>query len=158
MTVRMENIDELRRRTNVSYEAAKDALEKCDDNLLEALVYLEKQNMVKPNTTCENKESLWDKFKKLIRKGNNTRFIIRKKEANVLSISVTLAVIITIIAPYVTFFGLIAALFTGHRIKFEGKDFELGKVNKMMDKVAESVDSAKRKMAEDSSSHEGTNQ
>jgi hypothetical protein len=158
MTIRMENIDELRRRTNVSYEAAKDALEKCDDNLLEALVYLEKHNMVKPTEAPEDKESLWDKFKKLVRKGNNTKFIIRKKEVNVLSISVTFAVIITIIAPYVTFFGLIAALFTGHRIKFEGKDFELGKVNEMMDKVAESVDSAKRKMAEDSSSQEGTNQ
>jgi PAS domain S-box-containing protein len=59
-----------------------------------------------------------------------------------------------VIAPYVTFFGLIAALFTGHRIKFEGKEFELGKVNEMMDKVAESVDSAKKKMAEDSISHE----
>jgi lipopolysaccharide/colanic/teichoic acid biosynthesis glycosyltransferase len=158
MTVRMENIDELIRRTNVSYEAAKDALEKCEDNLLDALVYLEKQNMVKPNTACEDKESLWDKFKKLVRKGNNTKFIIRKKEANILSISVTLAVIITVIAPYVTFFGLIAALFTGHRIKFEGKDFEVSKVNEMMDKVAESVDSAKRKMAEDSSSEEKINQ
>jgi hypothetical protein len=52
---------------------------------------------------------------------------------------------------------LIAALFTGHRIKFEGKDFEVSKVNEMMDKVAESVDSAKRKMAEDSSSQERTN-
>jgi lipopolysaccharide/colanic/teichoic acid biosynthesis glycosyltransferase len=155
MTVRMENIDELRRRTNVSYEAAKDALEKCDDNLLEALVYLEKQNMVKPAAACEHKESLWDKFKKLVRKGNNTKFIIHKKEVNILSISVTFAVIITIIAPYVTFFGLIAALFTGHRIKFEGKEFEVSKVNEMMDKVAESVDSAKKKMAEDSSKSEG---
>jgi lipopolysaccharide/colanic/teichoic acid biosynthesis glycosyltransferase len=157
MTVRMENIDELIRRTNVSYEAAKDALEKCEDNLLEALVYLEKQNMVKPAAAREDKESLWDKFKKLVKKGNNTRFIISKKEVNILSISVTLAVIITVIAPYVTFFGLIAALFTGHRIKFEGKEFEVSKVNEMMDKVADSVDSAKRKMAEDSSSHEGTN-
>jgi lipopolysaccharide/colanic/teichoic acid biosynthesis glycosyltransferase len=157
MTVRMENIDELIRRTNVSYEVAKDALEKCNDDLLEALVYLEKQNMVKPAAAREDKESLWDKFKNLVRKGNNTKFIIRKKEVNVISVSVTFAVIITIIAPYITFFGLVAALFTGHRIKFEGKDFELGKVNEMMDKVAESMDSAKRKMAEDSSSHEGTN-
>jgi hypothetical protein len=158
MTVRMENIDELRRRTNVSYEAAKDALEKCNDDILEALLYLEKHNMVKPAAACENKESLWDKFKKLVRKGNNTRFIIHKKEVNILSLPVTLAVIITVIAPYVTFIGLIVALFTGHRIKFEGKDMECGKVNKMMDKVAESVDCAKRKLSEDSSNSAGTNQ
>jgi hypothetical protein len=154
MTVRMENIDELIRRTNVSYEAAKDALEKCNDNILEALVYLEKQNMVKTNRAAENKESLWFKFKKLVGKGNNTRFIIYKKEAKIISISVTLAVIITVMAPYLTFFGLIAALFTGCRIRFEGKGMQCSQINQMMDKVAESVDSAKRKMTEDSSQTE----
>ncbi|MCM0650097.1 DUF4342 domain-containing protein [Clostridium swellfunianum] len=152
MTVRMGNIDELIKRTNVSYEAAKEALEKCNDDLLEAIIYLEKNNMAKPKETSENKESLWDKFKKLVRKGNNTKFIISKKDVSILSIPVTLAVVITVIAPYVTFFGLIVALFTGHRIKFEGKDMECGKVNEMMNKVAESVDSAKRKISEDSSS------
>jgi hypothetical protein len=157
MTVRMENIDELRRRTNVSYEAAKDALEKCNDDILEALVYLEKQNMVRPATACENKESLWVKFKRLVRKGNNTRLIIHKKEVNILSLPVTLAVIITIIAPYLTFIGLIVALFTGYRIKFQGKGMEYGKVNKMMDKVADGVDCAKKKLSEDSSNAAGTN-
>jgi hypothetical protein len=157
MTVRMENIDELRRRTNVSYEAAKDALEKCNDDILEALVYLEKHNLARPAAACENKQSLWVKFKKIVRKGNNTRFIIHKKEVNILSLPVTLAVIITVIAPYVTIIGLVAALFTGHRIKFEGKGMECGKVNDMMNKVAESVDCAKRKMSEDSSNEAGTN-
>jgi hypothetical protein len=157
MTVRMENIDELRRRTNVSYEAAKDALEKCNDDILETLVYLEKHNMVRPAAACENKESLWVKFKKLVRKGNNTRFIIHKKEINILSLPVTLAVIITVIAPYVTIIGLVLALFTGHRIKFEGKGMECGKVNEMMDKVADGVDCAKRKMSEDNGNSAGTN-
>ncbi|MCM0650028.1 DUF4342 domain-containing protein [Clostridium swellfunianum] len=155
MTVRMENIDELRRRTNVSYEAAKEALEKCNDDLLEAIIYLEKNNMVKSNAVCDNKESLWDKFKKLVKKGNNTRFIISKRGANILSIPVTLAVIITIIAPYVTCLALLVALVTGHRVRFEGKDMELDKVNQMMDKVADSVDCAKRKLSEDSNA-EGT--
>lgn len=154
MTVRIENIDELRRRANVSYEVAKEALEKCNDDLLEAIIYLEKQNMVKPNAACANSESLWDKFKKLVRKGNNTKFIIYKKGINILSISVTMAVIITIIAPYVTLLALVAALLTSHRIKLEGKDMQCGKVNEMMDKVADSVDCAKRKMAEDVSNEE----
>jgi hypothetical protein len=157
MTVRMENIDELRRRTNVSYEVAKDALEKCNDDILEALVYLEKHNMVRPAAACENKESLWVKFKKLVRKGNNTKFIIHKKEVNILSLPVTLAVVITVIAPYLTFIGLIVALFTGYRIKFQGKGMECGKVNEMMDKVADGVDCAKRKLSEDGGNKVGTN-
>jgi hypothetical protein len=157
MTVRMENIDELRRRTNVSYEVAKDALEKCNDDILEALVYLEKQNMVKPNQTCEHKSSFWTKVKELIRKGNNTKCIIHKKEVVILSIPVTLAVIITVIAPYVTFIGLLVTLFTGHRIKFEGKDVECRQVNDMLNKVSETVDCAKKKFSEDTKSTTTTN-
>jgi hypothetical protein len=157
MTVRMENIDELRRRTNVSYEAAKDALEKCNDDMLEALVYIEKQNMVKPNGVSKNKESLWYKFKKLVRKGNNTKFIIHKRQSSILSIPVTLAVIIGIAAPHLTLIALIVALLTGHRIRFESKDLECKKVNEIMNKVADSVDCAKRKMAEDSGNVEKAN-
>jgi hypothetical protein len=56
------------------------------------------------------------------------------------------------------FIGLIVDLFTGYRIKFEGKGMECGKVNEMMDKVAESVDCAKRKLCEDSSNAGGTNE
>jgi hypothetical protein len=48
-------------------------------------------------------------------------------------------------------------LFTRHRIKFEGKGMECGKVNDMMDKVADGVDCAKRKFSEDSSNAGGTN-
>jgi hypothetical protein len=157
MTVRMENIDELRRRANVSYEVAKDALEKCNDDMLEALVYLEKQNMVRPNETYENKSSFWTKIKNFIRKGNNTKFIIHKKEATILSIPVTLAVLVTVFAPYITFIGLIAALLTGHRIRFESKDLECKQVNEIMNKVSDSVDSAKKKFAEDTCSTEATN-
>ncbi len=157
MTVRLENIDELRRRANVSYEVAKEALEKCNDDLVEALVYLEKHNMVSPNEASENKSSFWTKVKELIRKGNNTKCIIHKKEAVIISIPVTLAVIITVIAPYVTFIGLIITLFTGHRIKFESKDVDLKQVNDMLSKVSDSVDCAKRKLAEDSNNSTTTN-
>jgi hypothetical protein len=151
MSVRLENIDELRRRANVSYEDAKDALEKCNDDLLEALVYLEKQNKVRSSQTSEHKSSFWTKFKELIKKGNNTKCIIHKKENIIISVPVTFAVIITVLAPYIVFIGFIAALFTGHRIKFEGKDFQCSQVNDMLNKVSETVDCAKKKLSEDSS-------
>ena len=154
MTVRMENIDELRRRTNVSYEVAKDALEKCNDDILEALVYLEKQYMVKPNQTSEQKSSFWTKVKELIKKGNSTKCIIHKKENIILSIPVTLAVVITVFATYITFIGLIVTLLTGHRIRFEGKDVECKQVNDLLNKVSDSVDCAKRKLAEDGSNQQ----
>jgi hypothetical protein len=157
MTVRMEKIDELRIRTNASYEAAKDALEMCNDDILEALVYLERHNMVSPNAASESKESFCDKVKKLIRKGNNTKFVIYKKEATIISIPVTLAVVITAIAPHLTAIALLVALLTGHRIRFEGKDVHCKKVNDVMNKVSDSVDSARRKSAEENSSTTDSN-
>ena len=49
MSINLEQIDELRKRANVSYEDAKNALEQNAGNLIEALVYLEKQNKIKPD-------------------------------------------------------------------------------------------------------------
>ena len=157
MTVRMENIDELRRRTNVSYEVARDALEKCNDDIVEALVYLEKQNIVMPSVVYEHKSSFWTKVKNLIRKGNNMKCVVHKKENIILSISATLTVVITVIAPHLTFIGLAVVLFTGHRIRFESKDMECKQVNDMLNKVSETVDCAKKKFSEDISSTKAAN-
>lgn len=149
MSVRLENIDELRRRANVSYEDAKEALEKCNDDIVEALVYLEKQNKIKPNQNTSEKCSFWSKVKAVIRKGNNTKFIIRKKDNVVVSMPVTAAVIIGLLAFHITAIVLIILLLTGHRIKFEGKNGECKQVNDILDKVSNSVDSVKKKLYED---------
>lgn len=148
MAVRLENIDELRRRANVSYEEAKEALEMANDDMVEALVYLEKQNKVRASQTMGNKSSFWDKVKAIIKKGNETKFMIKRGDFIVISMPVTAAVIITIIAPYLTAIGLIIALFTGHRIKFEGKDACLGNINQTLDNVSDSIDSTKQKFTE----------
>ncbi|MEL7609106.1 MAG: ubiquitin [Bacillota bacterium] len=44
----MEHVEKLREKANVSYAEAKAALDACGDDLLEALLYLERQGKVKP--------------------------------------------------------------------------------------------------------------
>lgn len=44
----MEHVEKLRERANVSYTEAKAALDACGDDLLEALLYLERQGKVNP--------------------------------------------------------------------------------------------------------------
>ena len=149
MSIRLENIDELRKRANVSYEDAKDALENCNDDIVEALIYLEKQNKIKPEQSAEQTSEFWTKVKNVIKKGNNTKLIIRKKDYTVLSLPVTAAVIISIFAPYITVVGILIALLTGHRIKFEGKNGECTQVNDTLNKVSDTIDTAKKKLAED---------
>lgn len=150
MAVRLENIDELRRRTNVSYEEAKEALEMSNDDMIEALVYLERQNKIRVSVnTTENKSSFWSMVKGIIKKGNETKLMIKKREITILSMPVTAAVIITIIAPYLTAIGLVIALFTGHRIKLEGKHGNLNNINQTLDKVCDTIDSTKQKLTEE---------
>ena len=43
----LEKVEKLRERANVSYEEAKEALDKSNGDLLDAMVYLEKQGKVK---------------------------------------------------------------------------------------------------------------
>ena len=44
----MEHVEKLREKANVSYAEAKEALDACGDDLLEALLYLERQGKVNP--------------------------------------------------------------------------------------------------------------
>ena len=96
-----------------------------------------------------HRKKFFDKIKKLIKKGNNTKFILRKGENIVLSLPVTVVVIFAIIPPHITIWALIIALITGHRIKFQGKNGEDMAINKKFEKVSDVVDNAKKKIVED---------
>lgn len=140
MSVNLEQIDELRKRANVSYEVAKDALEKCNGDMVEALIYLERQNRVKPDRTTS---TFFTKVKNLIHKGNNTNILVKKNDKTILSLPVTLVVIITAFAFYVVIFGIVLALFTGHRISIESNECNVDKVNETLSKVSDKVDELK---------------
>lgn len=44
----LELVEKLRERANVTYDEAKEALQACDDDLLDAVIYLEKRGKVPP--------------------------------------------------------------------------------------------------------------
>lgn len=145
MTFNLDHIDELKRRANVSYGDAKEALEHCNGDLLEALIYLEKENRIKP----EKEHNCPSKMKSLFHKANNTRFVIKKKDRTVLDLSVTVSVILTVFASYIVIPVLLLALVTGHRMKFKGKGGEDIKVNETLNKISNVVDTAKKKLTEE---------
>jgi len=145
MIITIEMIDELKKRANVSFENAKEALEKYNGNLLEALIYLEKHNKIKFTTTSE-KNDFFDKVKELIRKGNNTRFIISKSERTVLNLSLTVTILIGAVTFHVSAIALIIGLITGYKFKFEKNNGEDMKVNKVLNKVHENIDNFKKNL------------
>lgn len=139
MNIKLEDIDFLRERANVSYSEAKEALEKCNGDMLEAILYLEKENKVKQKCIlgCEN--TFFGKIKSFIGKANKTKLIIKKEENIVLNIPITLAVLFTVISIHSVIIGILIALFTNHRIAIKKEDGLDIKANKIFDNVSAMV-------------------
>ena len=149
MSINLEQIDELRKRANVSYEDAKNALEQNEGNLIDALVYLEKQNKIKPEENPCSESKFFKNVKKLIKKGNETKLIVKKDDIVVLNICVTLGIIITIVATPLVIAALIFALVTNHKIRIQKKNNEDLEVNKIFDKMSVAINKVTTKITEE---------
>lgn len=139
MTIELEKIDLLRKRANVSYEDAKIALENSNGDIVEALIYLEKENKIKHVEDDKCKFNFISTLKKIIHKGNVTKFIIKKDESIILNMPVTLLVILTVAMPPITIIGIVLAIITNYKMKFEKQNGEDMQVNKIFDKVSTTV-------------------
>lgn len=161
-----EKVEKLVSRTNVTYEEAKEALNAVGGDILDAMIYLEKQGKVeKPaaeERTTRAEENLpsapvimkdkkdakkfWEKVKEFMakawEKGNNNNFIIDHKNENVLTIPVWVFVVVILLTWHITLPLMIISLFFNCRYHFEGKD-DLSSVNNAMDQVGDVADSIK---------------
>lgn len=137
MAVSLESIELLREKTRVSYEDAKLALEACDGDIVEALVYLEKQGKIKPPQKEEPpKEGFGATLKKLVKASNETRFIVSKKGNPIINLSLTIVILVTLFVPPLTIIGLLLALFSGHTFRMERPNHAELKINKTFDDVS----------------------
>ena len=143
MSVNLEKIDLLRSRVNTTYEEAKAALEKTNGDLVEALIYFEKENKTKPEVKkgSDITSSVTSFIKDLIHKGNTTRLIIKKDEKNIIDLSMTVSVVTSVFAPFIPVVGLPLAIITKHKIKIEKANGEDVSINKVIDKVSSTVNS-----------------
>lgn len=149
MNLSLEQIDEMRKRTNCSYEEAKELLEKHNGDILEAIVEFEKKHRDgfrnkhhHHSHHHDHAHSFGEKVRELIRKGFKTRFIIEKENNTIINIPVNLLVIIAIVAfPvfWVLLIALIAAYLMGYKIKIRKEKGEDIDVNKMVDDVGSKV-------------------
>ncbi len=165
----LEKVERLRERANVTYEEAKKALEECSWDLLDAMVYLEKQGKVKkPGTgnystqyeepeeireAADRKKSsggitdMLNRFfrwcAKMVQKGNETYFKVEKDGKTKISIPVTVFVILVLLFFWAIFLLMVIGLFVGCRYSFEGVDEVKLNINHAMDKAADMADSIK---------------
>ncbi|QAT63243.1 DUF4342 domain-containing protein [Acidilutibacter cellobiosedens] len=146
MNITLEQIDILRKRANVSYKEAKDALEKNNGNMVEALTYLEEQNRIKPEGIKIGDSSFINSIKEVIQKLNKIKFVVSKDEKTVLNISSLLAILIGIFTFPVSLIILILIIITHHKIRLEKGDNKEWGINSKIDKVSNTVSSTTDKV------------
>jgi len=150
--VTLEKVDMIRERTSVSYEKAKQALEACEGDVLESLIYLEKMQDIldaeneysndNENTAFMSIEELKLWFKQMIEKGNVARIKIKKDETELIDIPVTAGIaasVVAIIIPPILAAGVIAAIATKITIEITKEDGSVEVINKQVSKVANDV-------------------
>lgn len=149
--VTLEKVDMVKERTGATYEQAKEALEICEGDVLEALIYIEKIQSISEDNNGSSKgedsstisiEELKTWFKQIIEKGNVTRIKIKKDDNELIDIPVNAGVaagVIAIIIPPILAAGVIAAIATQITIEITKEDGSVEVVNKYVSKVANDV-------------------
>ena len=169
---RNEMINILIRKANINEEEAQEVLEKCNWDLLDAIVYLERRGKVENNevtalTIVEVKEEKEDKKKqdekfggigeivgrmfrfigKFIKKSKNF-FEIRKDKEKPIRISLTISTLFLIFLSVPTIVLLIVGLFCGYKYSISGPDFNYDGVNNIFEEVSKSADHIKKDFKE----------
>lgn len=111
MEITLEKIELVKDRTGVSYAEAKEALEKADGSVVDAIILIEEQIDITPKTKAGDQAShVVEKIKELIRKGNVSKIKIKKGDEIIINIPVNIGILGIVFVPWVTIFSVIAAL------------------------------------------------
>ena len=112
MDIALEDIDKLRQRTGVGYGEAKDVLEKCNGDLLEALVFME-----------ENKERPFHKLsrsaKSTLGRLHQTKVKVKVKDKTMLELPVTVGALSVALFPKLAALGLVGLFFSNGKLEIK---------------------------------------
>ena len=156
---------------NESGFTVQEVLEKCNWDLLDAIIYLERSGKVENNYTTtiieikeedQKKEDSTKKkhesyggigevigriFKglgKIISKGNKNYFEVKKDNEKPIRISLTISILLLLFFMPPTVILLIIGLFCGYKYSVGGPNMNCDGVNDVFEKVSESADTIKK--------------
>jgi len=130
--ISLEQIDLIMQRMNVSFAEAKEALEHCDGDVIEAILYLEKVDHIKDTKSTPSSS---DKITSVINKLNATAFIMKKGGRIYVNIPLTIALIVIICTFHISVVALILSLLFGVRIYISGENDIADKINSTLDDI-----------------------
>ncbi len=170
----LEKVEKIREKTGVTYEDAKNALEACEYDILDAIVYLEKLGKVKApevnsystsqkqpsaefelaqasyEDSCKKKtlgegvDRFFDWCGRVIRKGCDTTFNVDHAGKQIMAMPVIVFVLLLIFAFWVMLPLLIVGMFCDCKYHFEGVGKVSVDLNDMCDKAAGACENIKR--------------
>ena len=168
-----EKVEKLREHANVTYEEAKEALENSNWDILDAMIWLEKNGKVKDEHTAsyttaserkdefdfgdkdEKKVSLGQLMKrffdwcgKWLEKGNNNSFCVSRHGKEVFRMPITVLVMLFLISAGMVRWLIIIGLFFDMRYHFVGPDISVVDINKAFDSAADAADTIKSEFSE----------
>lgn len=140
MEITLEKIDIIRERTRVNYAEAKEALEKSDGNVLDAIIYIEKNQKNVLNNISDAGNEFANAVRDIIKKGNVTRVKIKKDDKILLDIPVNAGVVGGAIGivylPALVAIGAVAAVVSKIQVIIERPDGNIEVVNDIVKNAA----------------------
>ncbi|MBD5638477.1 DUF4342 domain-containing protein [Clostridium botulinum] len=143
MEITLEKIDIIRERTGATYTEAKEALEACEGNVVDALVYMENKVKEEKEELYTTKDELVKWIKDIIKKGNVTRIKVKKEDKVIVDIPVNAGLAATaaaaIIWAPILLAALAAAIVTKVTIEITKEDGSVEVVNKIIKSTAQDI-------------------
>lgn len=147
MTVSIDKVDLIRERANVSYEEAKDALEKSSGDIVEALIYLEKDEKIRKERISigrrVNESTFGQRIKDFVKEMHGHSFIIEKNAESIINIPSTIALLLLLFAFPMTVIALFAAVLMGCKVVIKKKNGAKLDLKKKIDDAFESEEKNK---------------
>ena len=144
--ITLEKIDIIKERTGVSYTEAKEALEECDSNVVDALIFIEAKQKKYPifnmDEVYTTKEDFITWLKDTVKKGNVTRIKIKKDETVVIDIPVNAGIaagMFALIYPALIGIGILTAVLTKVTIEITKADGSVEVVNTIIKNTVDDV-------------------
>ena len=148
MSVTLENIDQIMARTNVSYKVAKETLEACNGNVVEAILKIEETTEAKQASDQQQREEqrkanyeakkdqftkkgkfLLKQISKLLQKGLAIKVTWSDADKKLVEIPLLVVILLAFLLMPISIIALVAPLFFGIRMKLTHENGQTTDVN-----------------------------
>ena len=147
MEVTLDKIELVKDRTGVSYKDAKDALEAADGSVVDAIIQIEENiDSSGVRTAKEQGTAILDSVKELLRKGNESRLVVKDRaEKQLINIPVNAGLLGAVIAPTAALAGTVACI--GFKCNVEVVKYD-GTIIDVSERASDFASKAKEKAAD----------